>query len=489
MKKSLLTISLLALAACNVGPKYKPPEITFSDGWGLEKLSPTSDSPQEIVTKWWDTFDDPLLSSYIEKGATSNFDLKAAESRILEARAIRQVTASQLFPQIIGDFNASKTYFSKNGPVFAGQSLTAGTSATTGLPFVIQIPQVQNLFNALLDASWELDLFGKTLKAVEAAEANIEKAIAHKNALVLTLCAEIARNYMDLRTSQKLGQLIEEDISLLEEELRIEQKQYFQGYHDKVSLEEREAELAKQKGILPQIHAQIYQSIYAISTLIGEPPESLLQELLPFSPLPLFPDHVALGLRSDLLRRRPDVREAERQIAAETAGVGIAVANFFPTITLGGDLGLQALKIANLFQHNSKTWSVGGDVNQPIFQGGQLVGNLKAARASAAAALYLYQQTVLSALQEAESALISFESNQKSYEYSKEVFSKTESILNITTAQANLGLIDTSRLIMSQRNTNQALQDEIKSQSKTLMSLISLYKSLGGGWEAFEEKK
>lgn len=478
---------LLLFVSCNMGPKYEPPKITFSDNWSLDQLDPEIAISPEVNLQWWEVFNDPLLNQYIDKAAKNNHDLLAAQSRILEARALKQVAASQFFPQISGDLNGSKTYFSKNGPVFAGQSLLAGATGLTGLPFGLQFPQIEPLYNILLDASWEIDFFGKVQNSVIAAAATIEKRDAEKNAILLTLLAEVARNYIDLRTSQQAGKLVEEDLRFLQEQVAIQKEQFLKGYHNKIDLEGIEAELAEEQALLPQIYAEIYASIYALSNLVGEAPEALLTELLPLGDLPPLPENVTVGLRSDLLRRRPDVKEAERQIAIATAQVGIAVASFFPTVSLGANLGIQSLKLINLFQSRSKTWSYGGGGTLPIFQGGQLVGNLRATQASAVTATENYGQVVLNALEEAESNLVRYESRIKELSSMSEVVDKTGSIVMITEQQLEKGLITKTELLDSERTLNKAERNLLQSQSNALLGLVSLYKALGGGWESFEK--
>lgn len=207
-------------AGCAVGPNYTTPENDVVDTWASESDIASSDVP---LIKWWEVFEDPLLNKYIGMAAEHNNDVLTATSNILQARALRQVAASSFFPIIGADVNATKTYFSKNGPIFAigpsTGSVPGTVSPVTGLPFAAQIPQIQNLYNAIFDASWEIDLFGKTRRTVEAADAVIGHTIEQRNDVLLSVMAEIARNYMELRSSQKRSRLIEENIGILEKKI------------------------------------------------------------------------------------------------------------------------------------------------------------------------------------------------------------------------------------------------------------------------------
>ena len=228
--KYLGTFSMLifSLCGCTIGPKYKSPELTYSDAWhSQEEEVPEISFEGPITTCWWQVFQDELLTKYIEKAASSNHTVLMAEANIQKARSIKKVSVSQFFPQLGLDFYGSKTYFSKNGPVFSGPSLAGGVSQTTGLPFQLQIPQIQPLYNALLDVSWELDLFGRIRNEVKNRSAMIESAEEEKKGVLLSIFAEIAMNYMELRATQQRGVLVEQNIRFLEDLQQIFQENLF----------------------------------------------------------------------------------------------------------------------------------------------------------------------------------------------------------------------------------------------------------------------
>jgi outer membrane protein, multidrug efflux system len=481
--KKFIGITII-FAGCAVGPNYQAPENDVADTWTSESEIASSDTP---LIHWWDVFEDPLLSKYIEMAAEYNNDVLTATSNILLARAYRQIAASSFFPMIGADVNATKTYFSKHGPLFASEPSVGevpGTiSPSTGLALIPQFPQIQPLYNALFDATWEIDIFGKTRRTVEAANAIIGLSIEQRNDVLLSVMAEIARNYMELRSSQKRSALIEENICILEKESVLIRKQFEAGYVSRLDDENILAALASERALLPNIEAQIYRNIYTLSVLTGAVPEKLVEELKAPQPLPKAPETVAVGLRSDLLRRRPDIRRVERALAAATANEGIAVARFFPTIKLLGDGGLQSLMLKNLFSWGSRTWALGGDITLPIFEGGRLMGNLKAARAETASTAHAYQQTVLNALEEAESAIVTFTQDLKTSKERKEATDRYQDIVGLSEQRNAKGLVSLIDLLNAERQLNEAEQSLLNSDTAKLLDLIALYKSLGGGWE------
>ena len=289
----------LLLTGCMAGPNYHPPETVVSDTWNAD-----NQATSEPIQKWWEVFDDDLLTKYIGLATEQNYEIRTAEANILKARALRQIAASKLFPQVVADLNGTKTYFSKNGPVFAIGQATGNpgvtTSPLTGLPFTVQVPQIQNLFNALFDASWELDLFGKTRRAVESAVAEYESLVDQKNDILLTILAEVARNYIDLRSFQERAALLQKNIDLYEQNAQIVKANLQYGLANQLDLETIEAQLATAKATLPDSYSEIYRAIYTLPLLIAQPPVPLVPELLITRPLPGLPERVAEGQTSVL---------------------------------------------------------------------------------------------------------------------------------------------------------------------------------------------
>lgn len=472
--KSFQSICLaLFLTSCLVGPNYIPPDPCIPEEWHAPCAC-------EMVVKWWEGFGDPLLSLYMERAALYNQNILIAQSGICQARAMRTITRSQLYPQIKADLNALRIDYSKNGPIVG-----LGQPAITSPLFDFKRPTLENIFTALLDATWEIDLFGKIRRQVEVEDANIGIAIEQKNGLLLSVLAEVARNYMELRGAQQKLLLVDKNILLLEKAMEISKLQVEKGLANQLVLDKHQAELEKYQASLPEIYTDIYQSIYAISVLTGALPEALFEELSLIQELPEPPLDIGCGIRSDLLRRRPDVREAERNLAATTANIGVAIASFFPSVSLFGIIGFQSLHFKSWFQAPSKTWAFGSNTSMPIFTGGRLVGNLILTECQAAAAGFAYQQTVLNALQEVESALIAYTKELEAKDQLEKTAKKYAEIDLLTQERFRKGLVNMTQTIDSNRTLNNALIDLLQSKTHVLLDSIKLYKALGGGWEEF----
>ncbi|MCC5832779.1 MAG: efflux transporter outer membrane subunit [Chlamydiales bacterium] len=469
MRGWLFGLTLL-LTGCLLGPNYHPPDLCVPERW-------ESAGPPPLA--WWEEFEDPLLNRYIEQAAACNLDLFIASTHLLKARALRKVAASELFPQVEGYPNALRLALSENGPFFASS-------------FFDQFPEegfssLLNIYSFLVSVNWELDLFGRIRRGVEAADATIGSAEEKRHGVLTALFADVALNYIDLRSSQQQAALIEEDIALLEDQAALVLHQWEKGLIDRLASEKLEAQLADLRAALPPIHAQICRDIYILSVLTGTLPESLVEELMPIRALPKPPDCIGCGLRSDLLRRRPDVRQVERELAAATANIGVAVASFFPSFSLLGMVGLQSTEANRLFQLDSKTWGIGALSSIPIYRGGNLVGNLRLTEAAAAAAAFTYQKTVLTALEEAESALAFYQEDRESVCHRKAALERYARIDTITADRFEKGLTDLTHVLESGRQLINAKQNLLDSETVLLLDVINLYKALGGGWELFPQ--
>lgn len=482
MKRILIFLFLATLTGCKMGPNYNPPENDVPDRWTTPTPAIESSLTDEPPpTCWWEIFNDPLLNKYIQTAATYNNDVLKAEANIFQARAARQVSAAPLFPKVSVDYDAFHIFLSRNGPIDALASAGGGAA---GQPAPAPLQEF-NIFNNFIDASWELDLFGKTRRSVEAAQAQLESTVEQRNDILISVFGEIARNYIELRSYQKQKELLEGNIALLQNNVQIIQKRYSTGYSNLLDLEQINIQLNQAVSALPAVNTGIYRSIYAISVLTGELPESLLEELLPPQPMPELPDSLSTGLRSDLLRRRPDIREAERNLAQATANIGVAIASFYPTVTLTGILGLDSLKLSNLFTPNSKTWIYGADLNMPVFQGGKLIGNLRIAEAQTAAVAFAYQQTVLNAIRDAETALVSYGEDLKTAEELRKIVATNQKLTDLNQRRYTKGLVGRLDSLNSQLILNNAELSLLQSETAALLDLVSLYKALGGGWEPF----
>lgn len=465
---------LLLFTGCMVGPNYCPPELNYSDAWSAN----LDESCSEIALEWWKVFEDSDLNELIQKAKDCNYSIAMAEAKIAEARGLKQTAASKLYPHLSFDSNANKYYFSKNGFL--------SLFDRANLPPVI--PQIETLFNALLDVSWELDIFGKTRRTVEAAEAYLESQIEGRNDVLLSVLAEVATTYLDLRATQQRIALARRNIWVTEQQLDIALRNAEEGYIDQIGLDQAKKALSDAKAQIPNLFANLLSDIYSISVLIGQPPETLVEQLSIERPIPRIPDAIALGLRSDLLRRRPDVRKAERELAAATATIGIAVASFFPVFSFSNQDGYQSLTWGKLFDWDSRTWNAGIDLRMPIFQGGRIVGNLHVTQALAVEKAKNYQKTVLEALQEAETSLSNFRRQIDTLDSQTESVQSSRDIWALTLAQYDRGLVNRTQALSAEQKLVQTEDLWVQDQQIAFSRLITLYKALGGGWESVDNE-
>lgn len=474
---SFWMIVWLALHGCILGPTFRKPSPCIPPQWHTSDAS--FDETQEACLDWWRVFGDPQLDRYIHLAAVRNHDVAAAEANVLAARAMIQSAAAPFFPLISGDANASRTAFSKNGPIFEFQGLQQSADP---MPQV-QRPLFQNLFNLNFDASWELDLFGKGYRTVEAAGAQWRSAMEARNDLLLSVLGEVARVYIDLRGKQRQWELTKKEVSLLEQRIALVQERLGNGLDNEIEIQRAQAALDDAKANLPDLERAIYQAAFALSVLTGSLPECLLEELLPMDRLPCPPEEIAVGLRSDLLRRRPDVRRAEEDLHAAVANIGVAITNFFPSFSLLGFLGLQSLDLRNLLELRSNTWSYGADLPFPVYQGGGLTANLRISRAQAEQAYQIFQQTVLKALEDVESSLVAYAKVQEVKNLLQQKVSRIEIERDVTRQRLDAGLVDALNLIDFERELVASEKELTNSRVVQLLDMVALYKALGGGWQ------
>ena len=533
-KRSLgpgVVLVALAVTGCEVGPTYEPPRVTVLSEYGEQGLEPTTRpdaatgngapasktlSGQPPVIAWWTTFHDPVLDTLIVRAVDANLDLRTAESHVREARAQRESVGSGLFPTV--DVNGSYQHVrpSENGIASAfGGGGPSGTSSSgpnssgstggssgggvnvggsgshaPGAGGSSAIPGASlgelDLYQLGFDSSWELDFFGRVRRSVEGADASVQAAVEARRDVLLTLLGEVARNYAELRTGQQRLQIARQNLAAQRQTLKLVDELVSQGLTTQFDLSRARAEVATTEAQLPPLQVQVSQSIHRISVLLAQRPTALAEELSVTRATPGVPDEVPIGLPSDLLRRRPDIRRAERQLAAATAGEGVATADLFPRFSLVGSLGLQSIEPGNFFDFASRYFSIGPSISYPLFDAGKTRTRLHVAQAQREQATYAFQQTVLVALRDVEDALIAFQKEQTRTRSLQAAVDANQQSLRIAQDLYRQGLQDFLAVLDAQRSLFAA--DDALAQSKGLQatSLIALYKSLGGGWELRE---
>ena len=477
---SWLMAGIAALVpGCLVGPNYRPPETKVPAAWSEQMAGGTATQAIESC-RWWQTFKDPVLTSLIDRAVQSNLDLRVAQSRLREARASRDITAAGLWPSLNSSGSYTRTHNSKYGP--AARSAAAGGSASS---FSLQ----QDLFQLGFDASWEIDVFGGTRRAVEAADAGVAAVQENERSVLLSLLAEVARNYVELRGAQRQIVITRNNIQTQKDTLDLTRSRYTAGLTSEIDVLRQEAQLTGTQSQIPTLESSVKRSIHRMGTLLGKEPGALLQELSKDAPIPGTPPEVPVGLPSELLRRRPDVRSAERELAAATAQIGVAVADLFPRFSLTGFVGRQSEQFSDLSLGASKLWSVGPSIQWPIFQGGRIAANIKVQNALQEQALALYEQTVLTSLEEVENALVDYSKEQVRYRSLAESVDANLRTVSLTNELYTRGLIDFLNVLDSQRSLYISQFQLVQSQQNVTLNLVALYKALGGGWEAYTGKQ
>jgi multidrug efflux system outer membrane protein len=462
-------LSALLLNGCMVGPNFHPPGANVPPAWEGVPQTPagqpsmTTSQPAEL-THWWQKFNDPQLTALVEQAVNANLDLQLAEARLRQARATRGVVAGGLWPAV----NSSATYQRTNA---------------TGATHAESVAHNQDLFQAGLDAVWELDIFGGIRRNVESANANIQAAQAGIRDAQVSLVGEVTLNYVQLRGFQQQMVIAQNNLKAQQHTAEITRQRFAAGFVSALDVANADAQVATTASQIPVLETSARQAIYALSVLLAQPPAALLQALSGMQPLPVTPPAIPVGLPSDLLRRRPDIHQAEAQIHVATAQIGVATADLFPKFSLTGSLTYQSNVLQNLFAGASRAWSFGPAVNWPIFQGGSIQSNIRVQESLRDQAFITYQKTVLTALQEVENALIAFAKEWEHYKALHDAVVANRKAVDLSMQLYTQGQIDFLNVLDAQRSLYASEDALVQSTQNTATDLIAIYKALGGGWE------
>jgi len=461
-------------AGCVVGPDYHPTAANAPAAW----VSPADDKVTDRAatpSSWWASFNDVELDSLIQRAARSNLDLRLAEARLRQARAVRGGSAAELAPEIDASGSALRQLQSKNQPFFGA------------LPLPPNFPFEYNVYQVGFDASWEIDLFGGKRRALEAATADWQGAAEARNDAMLSLLAEVARNYVELRGSQQRLEIAHRDLTLQQEEMELTRTRYQGGIATELDVTRDSALLAAQQAVIPPLETSMRAAMYALAVLLGQPPGDLVAELSPVGSVPLAPPQVPIGLPSDLLRRRPDVRRAERQMAAETARIGVVKAEWFPKISLTGDAGIESVSLSNWLNPSSRFWSIGPSVQWNALDFGRVRAQVRAQTAVQEAALATYQKAVLVSLQEAENAIVAYAQEQNRHRALVDEVADNRRSLDMANSLYAAGRSSFLDVLDGRRSLYQSDDLLAASDQAVSLDLIALYKALGGGWETLPQ--
>lgn len=454
---------LLALNACTtVGPNYVPPETDLPGVWAerLEGGLTEAELDPHTLSHWWKTLGDSTLDSLIERAIAANLDLRTADAQLRQARAQRAITGGTRFPTIEAGASA----------VRAGSSDNAGVGGTS------------ELYSSSFDAGWEIDIFGGRRRAIEAADADLEAAQEAQRDVLVSVLAEVALNYVELRTFQSQLSVAEENLKNQEETLEIVQAKHDAGAVTKLDLDRAVSNVENTRSEIPRLNQNISRAENRLAVLIGEVPGDVTIELESVQPLPTPPVRVAVGVPAEALRHRPDVRRAERELAAETARIGVATAEIYPKFTLTGTIGLESLSLSNLTESDSQTFGIGPSVRWNLFDGGRTRQKIEIQNSVQEQAMVRYEASVLAAQEDVENAITAFTQEQIRYRSLNESAAAAKRAADIAKTRYDAGATNFLTVLDAQRTLLNAQDRRSASQGEIVSNPIRLYKSLGGGW-------
>ncbi|HEY2464791.1 MAG TPA: efflux transporter outer membrane subunit [Steroidobacteraceae bacterium] len=483
MRPAQLAFALLiaSLSACKVGPNFVRPNEPTPTAYAESAPVVNPNAPPD--TAWWGQFHDEQLDRLEDQAASGNLGLKVAYLRILEARIQVQAARAQGLPSLNGTASYTREQFGLAG-IAKAKGLDSASTPPAVQDLVSSLEKPTNLYQLGFDASWELDLFGKVRRSVEAADAQSRQAVESKNDLLVSLEAEIAQAYFQLRAAQELRQMTSTLIADQRAVVELTSSRQLHGLGSEADVQTARAQLASLEAQLPLYEQSIASSKHALAVLCGQMPEAFDAALGTANELPALPQLVAVGIPSTLARRRPDIRASEEALHAATAEVGVSVASMFPRLSLTGSVGLRNTDTRYLFDWASKFYSAGPGISVPIFNGGALLASVRLSRTEAAAAALSYRSTVLNALQEVEDGLSSLREDAERSAALNTTVAADQRALDINLDAYGHGLVPYVTVLTLQLQTVEARQQLAQASLSQIIDLIKLYKALGGGWEA-----
>jgi NodT family efflux transporter outer membrane factor (OMF) lipoprotein len=457
------------LSGCTVGPNFHRPSAT-SPGSLIAGHAPSAANriseanPQD---EWWTVFQDPVLTSLEQRVATQNLDVQAASVRFQQARAQRRIAGSGMFPSISGSASYDRSRSNPNGP----SALVHNGSSNV------------DLFDGGFDASWELDIWGRVRRSTEAADARFDSAGNYRRLALLLVQTEVARDYIALRGSQSQLGVLRDNLEIARNSVALTHSRFNNGVTTRLDVANAEAQVSSIEATIPSIEADRDTLINALSQLLALQPRAMEGELGADGVLPARPNVIAVGLPSDLLLRRPDIRQAEDDLHAATAEIGVAKADFLPRISLNGSLASQTFQLSSFGSWGSRQFSVGPSITLPFFQGGRLRGTLELRKAEQQEAAVRYQQVVLAAWHEVDDALINYTAEERRRDSLARNVAENELALSVAQHRYLEGAIDFLNVLSVQKSLLEAKSEAIRSNTTASADLIKLLKALGGGWQ------
>lgn len=464
---------LTMLAGCVVGPDYYKPKAALPAQWeqAAKQETPAVGSRAvsgDVDAQWWTSFSDAELSSLVQRVAGASLDVKVATQRLMQARAARRMIGADAMPALDGTASYQHSRSSQNGLV--------DISGLNGR-------HDYNVWQPGIDASWELDLWGRVRREIESADASVQATTELRRDVLLSAIAETASDYIQLRGVQAQKAVVEQNLDIARQSLRLTQIRFTDGVATHLETAQAAAQVSGIEARLPVLENQRVHLVNALSFLLGEPPRTLEGELDAVRAIPPVPPRVPVGLPSQLAERRPDIREAEARLHGATADIGVAVGDFYPRVTLSANLSLQAMHFGDLDEWSSRMFGVGPALTVPIFEGGRLKGQLELRKAQQREAMIEYQRTVLNAWHEVDNAMSDYNTRQTREEKLDETEVQDSEALENALSQYLAGATDFLNVLTVQRDLLDTQQAKVVSITDVSLALVGLYKALGGGWE------
>ncbi len=475
-------VSLLLNACAKVGPDFETPKAKVSDEW-IDIENPKLRSDSDDFAQWWRVFNDPVLDSLIASAYKQNLSLQVVGLRVLEARAQLGIAVGNLYPQV---------QQARGGATYNTRSENSANSFQGDLNYWD--------YDAGFDAAWELDFWGKFKRSVESADASLLANMATYDDFLVSLLAEVANAYVTIRTFEKRIQLAEENVELQKRSLRITQVRFQNGATTELDVQQAKTLLRNTQATIPQLKSGDRQARHALSTLLGKPPSELDGILQAINEIPIAPSEVTAGIPAELLRRRPDIRRAELEAASQSALIGVAKADLYPSFSLTGSLGLKSSGGTNttrtgkdgadeLFEGDSLEFFGGPSFSWNIFNYGRIKNQVRVQDARFQQLIVSYQDTVLTAAREVEDAMVGFLQAQEAEGFLRESVEAAERSVELALIQYRDGVEDYQRVIDTQ--TSLVNQQDVWTQTRGVIAtnLIAMYKALGGGWQIRKENE
>jgi outer membrane protein, multidrug efflux system len=451
----------VAIGGCAVGPDYERPATNTAPAFSAEDPAYAGSAP---LARFWEVFDDATLESLVGFSLRTNHDLRIALANLNQARALRRETQLDQLPAVTAQAGREKVRASAD-------ETTSGQPLTT------------TLNRGSFDAIWELDLFGRVRRNVEASRASEAAVAADLQAMQVSVVAEVARNYFELRGAQEQYAVAQRNADNQRQTLKIAQARFDAGRGTEFDTARSQVLLNNTLATLPILQASIENSIHRLSVLAGEQPTALRDMLAPANALPGLPRLVEIGKPEDLLRRRPDIQAAERRLASATARIGVAQADWFPRVSFTGEIGYAANSADRIGDAATATYGFGPSIQWAAFDMGRVQARIGQARAGQQAALAQYEQAVLRALEETESALVSYRETRRQLDYLGASAQASSRATELAHKRFEGGATDFLDVLDSERSQLEVEASLARARTSAATGLIALYKALGGGWD------